>query len=80
MLISEAQLLPLFTTTVRASKARGSSMKVMPFSAQALSSLLLIGREALAIGISPAQNWRRPPLVPTSLSSTFTSRPRSVLR
>ena len=70
----EAQVLAGFTTTVIASKPIGSSRKVTPLAAQALSSLALIGREALARGNLPLQNCRNPAEVPVSLSSKRTWR------
>ena len=72
--IREAQLFFGFTTTVIASKPIGSSRNDTPLAAQALSSLALIGREALAKTSCPLQNWRKPAEVPVSLSSKRTWR------
>jgi hypothetical protein len=46
-------------------------MKLIRLLEQALSSLLLIGREALAISSWPLQNRLNPSLVPVSLRSIF---------
>ena len=47
----ESQRLDLLVTTVMASKAIGSSIKLIPFFWHALISVELIGRDALARGI-----------------------------
>ncbi|QNJ14100.1 hypothetical protein SynA18461_01458 [Synechococcus sp. A18-46.1] len=47
----------------------GSSMKLIPFSAQRFSSLPEIGRDALASGMLPLQNSRNPAVDPVSLTS-----------
>ena len=52
-------------------------MKVIRLLEQSFSSLLLIGREALAISSWPAQNRLNPSLVPVSLSSIFVLFPAS---
>ena len=52
------------TTTVSASKATGSSMYLMPALAQSSISFSRIGREALAMSVSPRQNFLKPPPVP----------------
>jgi hypothetical protein len=51
-------------TTVRASKATGSSMYLMPALAQSSISLARIGREAFEMSVSPRQNFLKPPPVP----------------
>ena len=78
--IDLAQLLPGLTTTVMASKAMGSSMKLMPLSAQRFNSLLEMGRDALARGMLPLQNARNPAVEPVSLISKSTGFPLAVVR
>ena len=51
-----AHVLLGFISTVMASKAIGSSMKLMPLLAQFFSSLVEIGRDALVSGMLPLQN------------------------
>src|SRR5690606_2619511 len=60
------------TTTVSASKATGSSMYSMPACLQAAISFSRMGREALAISISPRQNFLKPPPVPEMPTVTRT--------
>ena len=67
--------LAAFTTTVIASKARGSSTKLTPLASQALSSLALMGLEAAAMLMRPAQNSRRPALVPVAVALSFSRCP-----
>src|SRR4051812_3593711 len=51
-------------TTVRASKATGSSTYSMPALLQSAISDLRIGREASEMSVSPRQNFLKPPPVP----------------
>ena len=51
-----AHVLLGFITTVMASKAIGSSMKLMRLLAQFFSSAAQIGRDALVSGMLPLQN------------------------
>ena len=50
-----------------------SMMSSMPFSAQASTSLSLMGREASLIWVSPRQNFSKPPPVPEKATFTRTS-------
>jgi hypothetical protein len=59
-------------TTVRASKATGSSTYLMPALAQSSISLARIGREASEISVSPRQNFLKPPPVPEMPTVTRT--------
>ena len=67
-----AQVFSLLTTTVRPSTATGSSTNSTPAFVQDSASAFLIGREALATSISPAQNFLNPPPVPLVPTGTFT--------
>jgi hypothetical protein len=61
------------TTTVRASLATWSSVKATPFSSHTgTSSSSLIGRDALEMSVSPAQNFSKPPPVPEVPTETLT--------
>ena len=62
------------TTTVSASLATWSSVYSTPFSSQTgASSSSLIGREALEMSVSPAQNFSKPPPVPEVPTETLTA-------
>jgi hypothetical protein len=71
-----AHVLRGLTTTVRASKATGSSMYSMPFFFASSISLARIGREAPATSISPRVNFLKPPPVPEMPTVTLAA-PRS---
>ncbi len=67
-----AQVFAGLTTTVSASKATGTSMYLMPALRQASISSAVIGREALAMSVSPRQNFLKPPPVPETPTVTRT--------
>jgi hypothetical protein len=71
--ISLAQVLSLWITTVSASNATGISMYLMPASLQAAISFEVIGREASAMSSSPRQNFLKPPPVPEMPTVTLTA-------
>jgi hypothetical protein len=63
--------LSLWTTTVRASKATGSSMYWTPAALQSFISPARIGRDAFWTSVSPRQNFLKPPPVPLMPTVTF---------
>ena len=74
-----AKSLPGFTTTVSPSIATWSSTQPTPEASQfvasdlaSAASLVLIGREASLISVSPAQNFLKPPPVPANATGTWT--------
>ena len=69
--ISVAQSLSLLITTVKASKATGTSMNEIPASSHFLISFAFTGRDAPEIEVSPRQNFLKPPPVPETPTVTF---------
>src|SRR5688572_15635981 len=63
------------TTTDRPSKATGSSIHSMRFSAQVVASAERIGREASETSVSSLQNFLKPPPVPEMPTVTRTLPP-----
>ena len=66
-----AQSFSLFTTTVRASLATIISVNSIPAAAHSAASSSLIGRDALEMSVSPAQNFLNPPPVPEVPTETL---------
>ena len=61
-----------FVTMARLSNANGNSMSSTPVFSHCASSAALMGRDAPAMSISPAQNFLKPPPVPDSCTFTLT--------
>jgi hypothetical protein len=72
MVSSVMNVLFLLMTTVRASKATGSSMYSMPLALASSISFAVMGRLASQMSISLRRNFLNPPLVPDSPTVTWT--------